>query len=72
MKKIEYIKTYGIKEGYHKGQKVFFVVDNGNKTSLHYKNPLFAMKKAKSFITLLYKPFINFRDEAVSFKFIQK
>ncbi len=66
---IEYLKIYGICDGFYKGKKVFFTVIDGKKTSLHYNNAVFALKKAENYIKFLYKDFIDFQGNNVKFIF---
>lgn len=69
---MEYIKSYGVKEGYNKGQKRFFVVCDGRKIDLHYANREFALKKAFNFVRACYKPFIRPDGENVTFNYMYK
>jgi hypothetical protein len=65
-------KTYGIKEGYHKGVKKFFVVSDGRTTGLCYSSPAFALTKAEGFVKHVYKDFTDFQGNAVKFTFKQQ
>lgn len=72
MKTQVYNATYGVKEGYHKGVKRFFVIADGKTTSLHYAKSDFAMKKAEQFIHACHKPFFREQDQTmVKFTFTQ-
>ena len=79
--KIEYIKTFGIKENFNNtGFNVLINIEKSknkfnnylNYTTLEgsYKNKEFALKKAEIFIKEMYKPFIDFLNRKVTFKFI--
>jgi hypothetical protein len=69
---INYNKTYGIKEGYHKGIKKYFIVNDGKTLSLCYSNPIFAMKKSENFVRGLYKDFIDFKGNLIRFTFTKQ
>lgn len=58
-------KTYGIKEGYHKGQKMFFVICDGRRTALCYRRPDYALKVSEQFIRSMYKPFTSGKRSVV-------
>lgn len=64
-----YIKTYGIKEGYNKGKKRFFVVCDGRSTSLHYAKADFALKKSYDFARACHKDFDRDNGDRVHFEF---
>ena len=66
---IIYNKTYGIIKGYYKGNETYFITLDGKKIQLHYKNPIFAMKKAENFAKTLHKNFIDFKNNEVRFTF---
>lgn len=66
-----YIKKYGIRSGYHKGKRRWYVVCDGRSTDLHYAKPDFAMTKAKQFIMACYRPFTRSNGEQVTFEFVQ-
>lgn len=64
------IKTWGITQGWHKGQPRWFVVsDGGWQTSLHYAKPEKARKEAYKFIRAVYKDFTNFQGVPIHFEF---
>lgn len=69
MKTETYIKTYGVREGYHKGKKRFFVVLNGSKTSLHYAKRDKALKVSERFCKACHKNFMRSNGISVSFIF---
>jgi hypothetical protein len=76
---IRYIKYYGV---YKLGENKYRVINGARLTKLTksgcfisalsgvYKNPDFAMKKAKNFVESMYKPFTNFQNKKVSFIFV--
>jgi hypothetical protein len=67
----EYIKTYGVEEGYNKGKVRWFVISNGRRTYLHYANKDFAMKKAEGFARACYKDFTRPNGDRVTFRFVK-
>jgi len=65
-------KTYGVKEGYHKGAKRFFVRCDGRTSSLHYASYKKALIVAERFCKNMYKDFIDFQGNNVHFEFKQE
>ncbi len=65
-------KTYGVKPGVWKGKPYWFVVCDGNQTSLFYARRNFALKQAELFVKNLYKNFVNFQNIKIHFTFSEE
>ena len=64
-------KTYGVTTGYNKGKSRYYVVCDGNRTTLNYAKKDFALKVAKKFCKSVNKDFTMFDGSKVNFIFKQ-
>jgi hypothetical protein len=68
---MNYVKEYGIKQGYVKGKQKWFIMMDGHKVNLSYSLKEFALRKAEIFIKACYKNFTRLDGEKVTFTFKQ-
>ena len=65
-------KTYGVVPGYNKDKKRYYVVCDGDRTTLNYASRDFSIKVAKRFCQSVNKNFTMFDGSEVKFEFKQK
>lgn len=65
------VKTYGVMIGYNKGKLRYYVVCDGARTTLHYANKDFAMKKALEFCKSVHEDFTMSNGTEIKFIFKQ-
>lgn len=69
MKTEQVERTYGVRYGWNKGVRRWFVMSDGVSTGLNYSKKEFALKKAEGFSRNCYSDFINFQDVQIRFTF---
>lgn len=70
MKTIQH--TYGVRQGWEKGQPRWFVVLDGSSTHLHFAKKEFAIQKSLNFARKCYHWSKDFQGNPIQFEFVRE